>query len=297
LVTIALTLNVHAGVVLGADSATTFPGRDGRPAKVYYHASKLFRLHQRVPIGAVTWGMGSVGDYSIEVLARSLRRRLEDPADSFYLSESAYSVEAVARQLREAIFEDVYEPRYRRRSRSRSPLGFVVAGYSSDGDLPEEWIVLVDERGQCSAPKRLRAAGETGLRAFGQYDAVNRLVRGMSDYFEPLAEYVGIGKRKAQRLRGAFDDVADMRPIRPHMPIRDAIELAQFLVGTEIGFHRFSGAEPAPTVGGTMEIAAITRTHGFQWVSHANPYRAPRRVNDNETEPDLGSVRAVPRER
>jgi hypothetical protein len=42
------------------------------------------------------------------------------------------------------------------------------------------------------------------------------------------------------------------------MPIRDAVDLARFLVETTIGFVEFSVARPK-TVGGSIAIAAITK--------------------------------------
>ena len=48
------------------------------------------------------------------------------------------------------------------------------------------------------------------------------------------------------------------------MPLQDAIELAEFMVETTIKFTRFI---PGPsTVGGPIEIAAISKHEGFRWV-------------------------------
>ena len=49
------------------------------------------------------------------------------------------------------------------------------------------------------------------------------------------------------------------------MPIQDAIDLARFLVETTIGFVRFAVFLPK-SVGGAVEIAAITKHEGFRWV-------------------------------
>jgi hypothetical protein len=49
------------------------------------------------------------------------------------------------------------------------------------------------------------------------------------------------------------------------MPIQDAVDLARFLVETTIGFVRFAVFMPK-SVGGAVEIAAITKHEGFRWV-------------------------------
>jgi hypothetical protein len=57
----------------------------------------------------------------------------------------------------------------------------------------------------------------------------------------------------------------------PAMPIQDAIDLARFLVETTIGFIRFAVFLPK-SVGGAVEIAAITKHEGFRWVQRKTVY-------------------------
>jgi hypothetical protein len=54
-------------------------------------------------------------------------------------------------------------------------------------------------------------------------------------------------------------------------PIQDAIELARYMVETTKGFIRFSISRPK-TVGGVVEIAAITKHEGFKWVQRKHFY-------------------------
>jgi hypothetical protein len=53
--------------------------------------------------------------------------------------------------------------------------------------------------------------------------------------------------------------------ILPAAPIQDAIDLARFLVETTKGFVRFATSR-SKTVGGPIEVAAITKHEGFKWV-------------------------------
>ena len=50
----------------------------------------------------------------------------------------------------------------------------------------------------------------------------------------------------------------------PPMPIQDAIDLAEFLVDLTTRYVRFKPG--LPTVGGPIEIAAITKHEGFKWI-------------------------------
>ena len=49
------------------------------------------------------------------------------------------------------------------------------------------------------------------------------------------------------------------------MPIQDAIDLARFLAETAAKFTLFSLR--AATVGGPIEVAAITKHEGFKWIN------------------------------
>jgi hypothetical protein len=56
------------------------------------------------------------------------------------------------------------------------------------------------------------------------------------------------------------------------MPFQDAIDLAEWLVGLAIGYSRFMPG--APTVGGPIETAAISKHEGFKWVRRKHYFDA-----------------------
>jgi len=63
------------------------------------------------------------------------------------------------------------------------------------------------------------------------------------------------------------------------MPLQDAIELAEFMVETTIKYTRFI---PGPsTVGGPIEIAAISKHEGFRWIRRKHYYS--HNLNRTET--------------
>lgn len=63
---------------------------------------------------------------------------------------------------------------------------------------------------------------------------------------------------------GVIKRALSMHLVAPPMPIQDAIDLAEFLVDLTINFSRFTPG--APTVGGPIEVAAITKHEGFKWI-------------------------------
>lgn len=66
--------------------------------------------------------------------------------------------------------------------------------------------------------------------------------------------------------------------ILPPMPIQDAIDLAEFLAHAAIMYSRFNIG--ASTVGGPIEVAAITKHEGFKWVKRKYYYDA--RLNPSQ---------------
>ena len=69
--TIVVTVRVNDGLVMAADSATTFSDQAGNAVKVCNSVNKLFNLVKVWPIGAMTYGSGSIGAASIETLSKS----------------------------------------------------------------------------------------------------------------------------------------------------------------------------------------------------------------------------------
>src|SRR5438874_2537 len=107
--TIAVTIRVNDGIVLASDSATSFLDNQGVVAKVYNGANKVFNLVKVWPIGAMTYGWGSIGAASIATLSKDLRRRLDPRTstdDTYRLDPNGFSIEEVATKARRFLFED-----------------------------------------------------------------------------------------------------------------------------------------------------------------------------------------------
>lgn len=56
------------------------------------------------------------------------------------------------------------------------------------------------------------------------------------------------------------------------MPFGDAIDLAEFLVDLTVNFSRFIPG--APTVGGPIEVAAISKHEGFKWIKRKHYFNS-----------------------
>ena len=284
--TIAISLKVNDGLVLAADSATTLVSQDGGlpgagptpVVNVYNNANKIFNLVKGLPIGAVTWGVGSIGIASISTLMKDLRVLLSDPADQEWgLNKSSYSVRDVAEKVRKFIYEDRYIDTFRAWE-SKPGLGFIVAGYSSGEGVAEEYQINIDG-GECGEPVLVRPKEESGATWNGQIEAISRLLLGYSSFLPSvLQQHLGVPAEQIPPAMHLIRTALNLPLVIPPMPLQDAIDLAEFLVDLTIQFSRFIPG--APTVGGPIEVAAISKHEGFRWIQRKYYYN--RELNPEE---------------
>ena len=242
---------------------------------VYNNANKLFNLvrteTKSYPVGAVTFGAGSIGPASISTLAKDFRKRISVQNDPLYVDAENYSVQEVAEKFRQFIFDDKYNAMFSGQA-EKPGLGFIIAGYSTGADLSEEYGLVAAEDGTFSGPDLLPTIDGANIHYFGVPEAVDRLLFGVSGDFPqilvselafPPQDAFGIYNQFRTRLRVRLEDAA--------MPIQDAIDLAEFLVDLTTKYIRFSVG--AQTVGGPIEIATITKHEDFKWIRRKHFYK------------------------
>ncbi|MBZ4622564.1 hypothetical protein [Mycobacterium avium] len=268
--TIALVVKVNDGYVLASDSATTFATLD--PAggvvtvhNIYNNANKIFNLYKGLPISLMTWGLGNVGLASISTLAKDLRARFTSGSQDWKLEAGSYTMADVAEKVKEFFYDEHYEPfatAAKANGETVAALGLSVAGYGAGEDQPEIFQLELSADG-CTGPTEILDTEPAGAAWWGQYEAISRLLNGVS-VFVPQA-LINLGKAADEAEAVAFaQDIADqvrVGIVGSAMPIQDAIDLAEFLVRVTIGFVRFCPGHP--TVGGPIEIAAVTKHEGF----------------------------------
>lgn len=266
--TIAVTVKVHDGIVLASDSASTLVqvDKDGNQGIINVHdnANKIFNLYKGLPIGGITHGAGSIGHASISTLAKDLRDRFQGDPDyrDWHIDPENYTIEKVAEATREFLYEEHYKSIF---SKVSTPprLSFKVAGFSAGQPLSELWDITI-MNGDCPAAVLIREQDSCGIDAAGDPEAISRLVLGYGQELPKILVEMGI---KESELETAMNKIrsrlqVDLAPAP--MPIQDAIELSEFLVDIAIRFTKFKLG--APTVGGPIEIAGITKHEGFKWI-------------------------------
>jgi hypothetical protein len=279
--TVALMVKVNDGYVLASDSATTFsaPTPTGDViANIYNNANKIFNLRKGLPISAMTYNLGSIGPASIATLAKDFRARLSGESKDhkgWKLKPDSYTIGEVVDRFKEFFYDVHYEP-FAAAATSNGdqthPLGLIVAGYGAGEDQPEVHQFELTPNG-CDGPNKV-LDNDTGAAWWAQGEAITRLMKGVSGFTPQALLNLQMAKDDAEATTIA-DNLAsqvNVQLVNAAMPIQDAIELAEFLVRVTIGFVRFCPGHP--TVGGPIEIAAVTKHEGFRWVQRKHYFEA-----------------------
>ena len=284
--TVALAIKVHDGLVLATDSATTIGWTNTETGiqvanSVYNNANKMVNLHRDLPIGLMTWGLGNVGQQSISTLAKEIRRRLQGENPRFpewSLDSDSYTIKEVADKVRIFLHDEMLSEQVKT-SGPLVDLGVFIGGFSSDSISVESYSLTTN--GMICAGPDATLTEEFGAVWYAQGEAISRLVLGFSQGTEQALLTLGVSATDAPAYVDALKKIVHRPLIAAPMPIQDVIDLAIFLVDASIKFTRFSPGYD--TVGGPIEVAAITRHEGFKWINRKHYYSAELNPNRSKS--------------
>jgi hypothetical protein len=270
--TVGVLVKVYDGVVLAADSATSIE-LSGGGHQVYNNANKIFHLHRHMPLAAMTWGLGNIGSASIATLAKDLRRRFmgRDLAHKDWKLTQKQTVNEVADRLVELI-HPLYAAEFA--GHPAPPfLGMLVVGYSGGEGASEAWGIAFADPNTPPTPLLNAGPSESGWGAYAQPEAVNRLFHGYGDQLPDLLQ-AALPAAEWEKVKTLVQPSGPLErsPTHPAMPLADAIALAKFMAEVTAGYSHFLLGPD--TVGGTVEVASISRHEGFRWVSRKHYYTA-----------------------
>jgi hypothetical protein len=215
-------------------------------AKTYSNAKKLFQIGN-LPIGVMSYGAANIGDRSIEGLVREFRTpraKVQTIAESFF-----------------EFVQDAYMQAYGGRPpEQQPPAGFFIAGYSAKSPFAEEWEFVLPRDTQVG---EVRPKTEFGASWRGFVIPFTRLYYGFDPQMMQWFEDVGVLE---EVRRGLFDEKRYRTHVPYHaMPVQDAINFAEFVLQTTIGYSSIQVGPP--TCGGPLQVSVILPESGFEWVS------------------------------
>jgi len=269
------------GVVIGADSTTTFGG--GSQAHYFNHAQKVFEIGENSTLGIVTWGLGNLLTVShrtlIALFADDLRANpaasVADVAtrwtERFWNAYVASPGKLYFDQLNAKLPHDPNanppDPNARtsdeetvwEQFRSALVTGFCLGGYVPADRIPAGYYVVFDPMQIKPTPQPI--TGQFGF--WGAPNLIQRLIVGCDDTLRDAILNSGHWSATPQQLN---DIIAQQQLSHPLVPIRDAIDFVHACILSTIKAMKFSSL--SQICGGPIEIAVITSDRNFRWVKH-----------------------------
>ncbi len=258
-VTIIANVKVQDGIVLATDSMSQIVNRNEAGeiqfVKAYSNAKKLFQV-RKLPMGIMSYGLGSIGVRSIENLV------LEFSRDLGKYAKEPYTVEVVCRALHTFI-KDIYDTAFHeipiKQKRQHLRLGFFISGYSPKKFLAHTWEFELPDAKDI---REVRAEDKFGSSWRGVPIPFGRLYNG----FDPRIA-------KALRDAGVADEIVKQiltvekwrLPINyTGMPVQDAVNFAVYILETTIGAATFELG--VPSCGGPLQVAVVRPGEEWEWV-------------------------------
>jgi hypothetical protein len=279
-VTIAVCYLSAEGVVLGADSTSTW-NIPGAP-HYFNHGQKLFEIGEESTLGLVTWGLGALNVGSHRALAALLADDLKTnpPSSVLQVAErwvdrfwAAYTTSMAAEIQRcrdlgarppfgtsapNCRTED--EEREFQNTRASLVVGFCIGGYLPNSRTPEAFEMLFDPLANRPAPTPLPRHDAT---VWGVPNMVQRLMLGADDRL--VRDIMNSGFWSGTEA-DILNIIRNYALPHPHLPMRDAIDYVHMCIFSTIKALKFSPY--SQTCGGPIEIAVITADRKFRWVKH-----------------------------
>ena len=244
------------GIVLAADTRVTLTAqRPGTPPIIvnFDNATKLLTFGKSHSwVGAVTYGEAVIGTRT----AHSYMPEFE-----LLLGEKRLSVEEYAKELCNFFAkhrEDAGMP-------SEVPLGggmfFIVGGYDEGKPYGEVFLFSIP-----NSPKpEPQNSDSFGMTWGGQLEIISRIVHGYDPGVLPrIGEHLRLSKSQLRTLEQKLKQNFEYTIPYEVLPLQDCIDLAALLIRTTMTAQNL--AVQVRGVGGTIELATITRTEGLNWV-------------------------------
>jgi hypothetical protein len=245
------------GIVLAADSRVTIGAQiPTAPHPLFAHydnATKLLSfsgMHKYV--GAVTYGLGVIGNRTAHSYIPEIELSLPD---------TRLAVLEYARRL-SAFFMGVWRSANLPAAPPGQGLTFLVGGY--DEGEPYGKVYLLEVPGGAEPVEQTAGQDNFGMTWGGQLEIASRLIQGFDPALPAILESKGLTAPQFQEVVAELGRRVPFGIPYSILALQDCVDLATFLIRTTITLQSLSVGIRG--VGGTIELAAITRTEGLRFV-------------------------------
>ena len=242
------------GMVLAADTRITLTAQQqgSYPLNVNFDNTTKFLTFDKPHncVAAVTYGDAVIGNRTAHSFVPELELELKDSRDT---------VRNYAKRI-----SNFFQARWKEAGMPEEPpsggMTFIVGGYDEDAPYGEVFLFAVPTN---PAPEPRNAEG-FGMTWGGQLQIANRIIHGYDPALLPiLGSQLGLDDSQIEDVQKGL---ASLEYTIPYdiLALQDCVDLATFLIRTTITAQNL--AIGLRGVGGTIEVASITRTGGLNWV-------------------------------
>lgn len=245
------------GIVLAADSRVTLtgqhPGSNLLVQAHYDNATKLLKVRDQNYVGAVTYGLGALGDREPRTVHSFLPEFEEELA-----GEQRLSVEEFATKLGK-FFQHQWNAA--NTPAGGDPMVFLVGGFNKGEAYGQVFELSVP-----NSPSPVeRNANDFGITFGGQAEIASRLLNGYDPQLDELVKTnVHLNTAQTKNFRQTVLQSLAMPIPYQFLPLQDCVDLSMFLIKTTATLQRW--AVNVRGVGGAIDVATVTRTDGFKAV-------------------------------
>jgi len=249
------------GIVLAADSRVTLTGQLQVPNQpvtllpsTYNNATKLLKVKGQNYVGAVTYGVGAIGQTEPRTAHSYLPEIEHELKDAGRLS-----VQQFAQKLSD-FFLDKWNAQ-KIPYVTGQDMVFLVGGYDDGATYGKVFEIHIP-----SHPDPLEwhnAPGHFGIVWGGQREYADRLIHGYDGRLpEMIKQFLNMDDQKRDDLSEYLKKHLQAPVPFAFLPLQDCIDLAIFLIRTTIIMqHWIIGVRG---VGGAIDVAVITQAKGFE---------------------------------
>lgn len=264
LMSLGIAFKGSEGIVLAADSRVTLtvpmpapvPNHTFILPATFDNATKLLKVKGQDYVGAVTYGVGAVGQTEPRT-AHSFLSEFETELAA--RGGGRLSAEEFARQL--GIF---FMQKWNAGGMPPAPapqneqMTFLVAGFDVDAVYGRVFEIHIPNQ---PVPVE-QLTGDFGLSFGGQREFVDRLLRGYDPRVPQIVQSeLALNAADEARVIARLNEVGAPIPFQ-FLPLQDCVDLSVFLIRTTINLQTWQVGIRG--VGGAIDVATITQTHGFK---------------------------------
>lgn len=259
------------GIILAADSRVTLTAEirpaQSKPSKTqlpkmllpatYDNATKLLRVSGQEYVGAVTYGLGALGQKTPRT-AHSYIPEFEE--ELMKAQVGRLSVYDFAKKLSDFFMKQWQESGMPQVQKYTGPdMIFLVGGYDVNEPYGAVFEFFVPKK---PLPKEWHKDG-FGMVWGGQKEFTDRLIQGFDDGLPILAQqHLGLSDSQRDGLTAHLKSNLQAKIPFPFLPLQDCVDLSIMLIRATISIQNWIIGIRG--VGGAIDVATITRTGKFK---------------------------------